>query len=135
MNADELQACLRMLRAYWPSDWDDARQTVWIDALLELPAREATAAIRELGRSATYPTVAEFLRIAGRTEPGVGETQVVGDAIFLPGSGWLGGKAPDDGKRLALEAPRKPAEALRAIRATREPVEPHRGSRTRRTDR
>jgi hypothetical protein len=117
MNADELQGCLRMLRAYWPSDWDEARQTVWIDALVDLPPEVATAALRELGRSSTYPTVAEFLTLAGVTHDG--EVQVVGDAMFVPGTGWLGGKAPAADRPLALESPAGRDEALAVLRAAR----------------
>lgn len=82
MTADEVDACLRLLAAYWPGDWPDERCAVWIDAIGELTHPEAMVAIREMGQRADYPTVAKLRGILdeGRVDDG---------PFFAIGSGHL----------------------------------------------
>lgn len=61
MNESELEGCFKLLRAYWPTEWDEARYLVWADAFDGYPAQEVADAIRAMSRSERFPTVAAFM--------------------------------------------------------------------------
>lgn len=120
LTAHELEVCLAKLAAYFPGTWDAQRSAVWAQELAVMPFEVALRAITEMARAESFPTVARLLDHAGRTTRRDDEALVVGDAIFLPGTGWLGGREPEtEGKPLALGAPSSRDEALRELRAAR----------------
>lgn len=97
MDGDQLEGCLRRLRAYWPGEWDKARNAVWAEAMDDLPFELAEAALIALGRSVDFPTVATFLENVAALKPHDGP------GMFLPGSGWVA-PLPPPAKRLGKKA-------------------------------
>jgi hypothetical protein len=83
MTPTELDTCLRLLEAYWPGEWDEARCLVWAQAFGDGTATAVRDAIVSLGRTAKFPTVAEFLELLGN---GV---RVRDGEMFMPGTGWV----------------------------------------------
>lgn len=86
MTKDELAGCMKLLRSYWPGEWDEARYAVWLEAFKDLSAVEAQAGLVALGRTAKFPTVAEFLQLVRENASGVIRGQ---RGMFLPGTGWV----------------------------------------------
>lgn len=87
MTEAELKVLFRLLRGYWPGEWDETRYAVWGEAFTGLTFDTAVAAMKELGRTEDFPTVARFLRIAGGVRPAGVISE--GDRRFLPGTGWI----------------------------------------------
>lgn len=82
MDANELQGCFKLLRAYWPGEWDEARYMVWADAFGAAPAERVRDALVELGKTAKFPTVAEFVELLRASAPR-------STTFFAPGTGWM----------------------------------------------
>jgi len=82
MNQTELDGAFRLLEAYWPGTWDEARCMVWADAFRDRDASVVGAAIREMGQRTKFPTVAEFNEVAAGIAPDHGPH-------FSLGSGYL----------------------------------------------
>lgn len=93
MIRTEIENCLLTLRNYYPGDWPAERQALWADAFHEADYRTAMAAIRELGQTERWPTVAALVAIL---EPRRGGGVIHdGDRMFMPGTGWIS-PASDD---------------------------------------
>lgn len=78
MNRAELEGCFKLLRSYWPGEWDEARYLVWAHAFDGLDSCAVRDAIVAMGNTERYPTVAAF-REATREQT----------AFFAPGTGKL----------------------------------------------
>lgn len=102
MNQDELEGCFKLLRAYWPGEWDEARYMVWAEAFQDFTFDQTRSALVTLGRESKWAAVSEFLRIA---HAAVAEERRRERGTFLPGTGWV--KYMD-----ALSEPRPEHEAV-----------------------
>lgn len=117
MNQDELEGCFKLLRAYWPGEWDEARYMVWAEAFQDFSFDQTRSALVTLGRESKWAAVSEFLRIA---HAAVAEEKRREKGTFLPGTGWV--KYMDS---IAAARPDKDAvvvniaELRRALEATR----------------
>lgn len=60
MTNDEFLGVAKMLRAYWPGEWDEARYAVWLDAMAHLSGPVAVEAVRRMGAVERFPSVAAF---------------------------------------------------------------------------
>lgn len=60
LTQEELQGCFKLLRSYWPGDWDEARYLVWAHAFEGLDAGHVRDAIIGMANTERYPTVAAF---------------------------------------------------------------------------
>lgn len=82
MNETELEGCFKLLRAYWPGEWDEARYMVWAEALQDYPFDVCRNAIVHMGRTERWPSVSTFLEVVTNTLtcPERGR--------FIPGTGW-----------------------------------------------
>lgn len=74
----ELEGCFKLLRSYWPGDWDEARYLVWAHAFDGLDADHVRNSIIAMANTEKFPTVAAF-RQATREAT----------AFFAPGTGKL----------------------------------------------
>lgn len=116
----QLEVCLAKLAAYYPGDWGTERAAVWAQELVVIPFDVAMRAIADMARAENFPTVARLLEHAGRAPGHTGEVIAVGEARFLPGTGWVGGRRPTNGHgQAALEAPADDGAAVRSIRTAR----------------
>jgi hypothetical protein len=61
MTEEELKGCFKLLRSYWPGEWDEARYVVWADAFDDYSAQDVADAIRAMSRLERFPTVAAFI--------------------------------------------------------------------------
>lgn len=81
MTQSELEACFKLLRSYWPGEWDEARYLVWAEAFYGLDFDTVRDAIVTMGRREDYPTVAKFLALVTSRQDR--------DGYFAEGSGLL----------------------------------------------
>lgn len=82
MAEHELEGCFKLLRAYWPGEWDEARYMVWAEAMQDYPFDVCRTAIVQMGRTERFPNVSTFLQVVAnsKTCPQRGR--------FIPGTGW-----------------------------------------------
>lgn len=83
MTQTELEGCFRLLRAYWPGEWDDARYMVWAEAFQNIDYPETRQALIAMGHNENFCSVAKFftyLRPHNKPDP---------RGRFSPGAGWL----------------------------------------------
>jgi hypothetical protein len=91
MTAPQLETCFTMLRSYWPGEWDENRYLIWAEAFNDLDYDTAVGAVKAMGRTAKYPTVAELLQHTTRPTNTVIDDD---DRMFLPGTGWINKPKP-----------------------------------------
>lgn len=90
MERADLDGCFRLLEAYYPGDWSPERVVVWADALRDLDPIAARDAIRRMGQTEKFATVAALLETVNGKQPRYGEPVTIpGRGTFLPGSGWV----------------------------------------------
>lgn len=83
MTFEEIDGCFRLLRAYWPGEWDEARHAVWGEAFADLSHNEAQQAIMAMGRNEQFCSVATFLNYV---KADIGPDP---RGTFLMGTGWV----------------------------------------------
>lgn len=86
MTPQQLAGCLVRLQGAFPSEWDEARVTVWTDHLAPLDYGRANNALRAMEAEADFPTIAAFTRALKAENDRVVHEE---GRMFLPGTGWV----------------------------------------------
>lgn len=101
----------------WRQRPSDAELAAWKLVLADTDAETGMAAAVALARTGREFMPAPGQLVAQSAQPD--HVIAVGEARFLPGTGWVGGRTPDQGAARALAAAGEPAEADAAVRSIR----------------
>jgi hypothetical protein len=126
MDATETARIYAFCCTTWRQRPSEAELAAWKLVLADTefePGMAAAVALARTGREFMPAPGALIAKAEGSRQPD--HAIAIGEARFLPGSGWLGGRLPENGRLSELDAPADSDNAVRSIRSARSALRRH----------